>query len=729
MKLPTFGGWVRSPYSWERSGIFEKDQGTFVELSGNGLTDSDLPALFQQVDEILLHRSASKGALGSDVQALNMDLSCNPSISDDGVVQHLAPFLRRWPACRRLKLYKTCIGDRALDALSGWVAAGYAQELHLSDLGARVTGGAVYRLLEHLYSKGHYPYRGGHGAPCPLWLRLEHNGIRDTERLVDRFWHRGMALEVVNRADLGRIRPGVSSAWWGSRGVAQTAAVHLVLFHSQELRSYPWTRTRQFNGYPAASMIGKPGRKACTAVVAAWTSTRGSSGRAVAGTGEAVRRPLVRRAFLTAEAEAATFAAVKRRSPPPPPLTPPPPPPLPPPLLPPPALEPPLIPNDAGDTELASGAAPAAAATTPPSLGALEDARSRAPLVGILEKLMGVGALAAGGAAAGFADSGGLPVGADGRLDGSGAASVAAELLALHLRKALQVIVTCPTGDDPQVSARWRRHLHAASDPEAEASRILRLSNALCGQGWYGRLASRQQDHSEGGELLAPPECVDGPARISGPSTTGEDAQLLGLLDHLRDPVVTEELIDAGADSAQCGRGRGDRFTAAPFVDDDSTFVPASPPLPKFAATRPPVRDLEHNRADGPSLHSLAAASPASLPPSAPMVPNMATVSLAQTRLLEQSIPDGDGGHLRDEATANNGVRRGAASSAENAIAVDAAAAASAEHGSHGLSAGEHLAAAAGFSPSESPTSSVPPVSRRKKGTNKIAQGSCQGGA
>jgi len=221
------GCWQREAWSWDDY-IVTKGSTIRVELSGAELGDADLADLVWHLDCIMprcVERTDGK-------YTLNIDLSCNLYISDDGIADHLAPFLERWPVCHRLKLYKTSIGDGALDALSTWAAGGHARELHLSDLGGQVTADGVYGFLRAVHRKGKYPYWSPEGACCALWLRLEHNAVSNTDKLVSRALAEGMSLCVLRKEDLGQVRPGTS----GSLAAKDVPAVNLVLFHKQELR-------------------------------------------------------------------------------------------------------------------------------------------------------------------------------------------------------------------------------------------------------------------------------------------------------------------------------------------------------------------------------------------------------------------------------------------------------------------------------------------------------------
>merc|ERR1719388_647656 len=136
----------------------------------------------------------------------------------------LVPFLQQWKLCRRLKLFKTHIGDAAVKALAPWLAEGVCKELHLSDLlGAPPTSATLLSLLQGVHQGGEYPLPNGKGKSL-LWLRLERNGIADPEQLVEAAVQRGVSVKVVDPRD---CRPQVAM---GGVGVP---AIHLVLFHNQ----------------------------------------------------------------------------------------------------------------------------------------------------------------------------------------------------------------------------------------------------------------------------------------------------------------------------------------------------------------------------------------------------------------------------------------------------------------------------------------------------------------
>lgn len=210
-----------------------------VELNGRELGDSDLESLVRHLEGVMLRFIEQTDGK----YALSIDLSCNLYISDDGVQDHLAPFLHRWPVCHRLKLFKTSIGDGALAALSSWAASGHAHELHLSDLGGHVTGEAVFAFLKEVHERGQYPYWNSVGMPCALWVRLEHNGVPSPDKLVSRAHAEGISLSVLHKLDLGYVRPGMPSCQSTETDVP---AMNLVLFHKQELRvSRQWMSAMQ----------------------------------------------------------------------------------------------------------------------------------------------------------------------------------------------------------------------------------------------------------------------------------------------------------------------------------------------------------------------------------------------------------------------------------------------------------------------------------------------------
>mmetsp|Transcript_47466 Transcript_47466/g.88921 ORF Transcript_47466/g.88921 Transcript_47466/m.88921 type:complete len:1023 (-) Transcript_47466:174-3242(-) len=235
--------WGQNDWTWDATGacwgedqsewdeyIQIKDGTVRVDLKGAELGDADLKALVRHLDNFM--QSYVEKTHG--VYSLNIDLSCNSYISDQGVEQHLVSFLNRWPVCHRLKLYNNTIGDHALKALTSWISDGYVHELHLSDLLGKVTQDSVWYLLKEIHRKGNYPYVNGSRSKCALWLRLEHNGIQNVDDLIAKGKAAGMSLCVLDKNDLARVRPGASN-----KGVAQKdiAAVNLVLFRMQDRSS------------------------------------------------------------------------------------------------------------------------------------------------------------------------------------------------------------------------------------------------------------------------------------------------------------------------------------------------------------------------------------------------------------------------------------------------------------------------------------------------------------
>ena len=212
--------------SWSRWDCYISKTGRhfFLKLSDMMLSDGDLGLALQRFRSKITH---------SDV--FDIDLSMNP-ISDAGVIDYVVPFLADLPWCHRLKLFQTCIGDRALRALCSWIGLGYARELHLSDLGGDVTGAVVFELLCKVCLGGWYPFRNGWGQEySALWLRLENNNIRDTAALVSRCVAMDMNLVVLDEACMIRERPfgvGQKGPW------SRTPAVRLVYFYSQGVSSH-----------------------------------------------------------------------------------------------------------------------------------------------------------------------------------------------------------------------------------------------------------------------------------------------------------------------------------------------------------------------------------------------------------------------------------------------------------------------------------------------------------
>ncbi|CAE8648123.1 unnamed protein product, partial [Polarella glacialis] len=107
----------------------------------------------------------------------SLDLSRNPLITDRGIGRHLAPFLCKWSLCKKLRLDCTGIGDGGIQALLDWVAAGYPEELHLSDLCGQVSEAVIFQFLHAIHQRGRYPYQRSDGSWSSLWLRLDNNGL------------------------------------------------------------------------------------------------------------------------------------------------------------------------------------------------------------------------------------------------------------------------------------------------------------------------------------------------------------------------------------------------------------------------------------------------------------------------------------------------------------------------------------------------------------------------
>ncbi|CAK0854174.1 unnamed protein product, partial [Prorocentrum cordatum] len=196
-----------------------------VALCDAGICDADLEPLTARLDALLTDYYTDADTTADPNTDFTIDLSRNCGISDYGVDVFLVPFLKKWPFCRRLKLYQTSIGDKALYSLSSWVADGHAHELHLSDLRGAVSGEGVLALLRAIHSRGRYPYRMGARGRAPLWLRLEHNGIDGPGKLALRAAAEGLQLRVLTRGDMATTRPGSCS----TAGVA----VNMVLFTEQ----------------------------------------------------------------------------------------------------------------------------------------------------------------------------------------------------------------------------------------------------------------------------------------------------------------------------------------------------------------------------------------------------------------------------------------------------------------------------------------------------------------
>lgn len=216
--------------SWWQSRVHILANQVRVECSGVGLGDADLQPLLVFVATKLQELAWWTDDGYAAANALTLDISCNPNITDLGIGAHLVPFLKQWPACRRLKLYQTSIGDASLRALSCWISEGHAAELHLSDLGGVVSSDAVLQMLREIQWKKKYPYwTGTKGQATSLWLRLEHNGIDGVEELLAQSQQEGISFRVLDRGDMRGIRPGVATT--------RSPAIDLVLFRSQQQKA------------------------------------------------------------------------------------------------------------------------------------------------------------------------------------------------------------------------------------------------------------------------------------------------------------------------------------------------------------------------------------------------------------------------------------------------------------------------------------------------------------
>mmetsp|Transcript_107011 Transcript_107011/g.345281 ORF Transcript_107011/g.345281 Transcript_107011/m.345281 type:complete len:644 (-) Transcript_107011:48-1979(-) len=213
-----------------------------ADLSGANLCNADLKSFTAHLDALLEWRARC----GLSECNMTIDLSCNFGISDAGIAAYLTPFLRKWPTCRRLKLYQTSIGDQALQALSEWIASGYAYELHLSDLGGPVTGSTVFGLFLEIHRKGKYPCSLSNSQHCALWLRLEHNGIQHVDQLVAGAQVHGLSVRILCKTDLYRIRPGCSFV-----KRQEAPAVNLVLFRSQRRKKLVHDNSTASNAAPS----------------------------------------------------------------------------------------------------------------------------------------------------------------------------------------------------------------------------------------------------------------------------------------------------------------------------------------------------------------------------------------------------------------------------------------------------------------------------------------------
>eukprot|EP00928_Gymnodinium_smaydae_P056740 TRINITY_DN40068_c0_g1_i1.p1 TRINITY_DN40068_c0_g1~~TRINITY_DN40068_c0_g1_i1.p1 ORF type:complete len:550 (+),score=105.50 TRINITY_DN40068_c0_g1_i1:97-1746(+) len=206
--------------------VSSRDSCATVSLGGAHIGDRDLPSLFSHLEQ--------KFRI-NHIQTFDMDLSGNWNITDHGISSFVAPFLMRFPVCRRLRLFKTTIGDEALDSLSEWVAMGHARELHLSDLAGTVTEQGTLSFLRNICRLGRYPYWSNERKYAPLWLRLENNGLRSPGSVVDRGLREGLRLRVVEREELHNVRPGSPDK----------CSIHLVLF------SHQWRNKLSYDAPPA----------------------------------------------------------------------------------------------------------------------------------------------------------------------------------------------------------------------------------------------------------------------------------------------------------------------------------------------------------------------------------------------------------------------------------------------------------------------------------------------
>jgi hypothetical protein len=198
------------------------DSTVCVSLGDADLSDADLEPLTKYLDKLLNQVWKTHWCYN-----LDLDLSRNCGITDFGVSVHIVRFLRVWPACRRFKLYQTSIGNEALQALTPWIASGFVQELHLSDLCGTVDGEVVLHFLREINWRGNYPYRNSKDERVALWLRLEHNGIPDPDQLISAAHAEGLSVTALDKKDLVTIRPGTACK---SRALV---GINLVLFRMQ----------------------------------------------------------------------------------------------------------------------------------------------------------------------------------------------------------------------------------------------------------------------------------------------------------------------------------------------------------------------------------------------------------------------------------------------------------------------------------------------------------------
>jgi len=232
-----------------------------VSLSGRNIRDADLDSLTRFLRE---WQECNAGRFPHALD-LTLDLSCNPGISDYGIAVHIVPLLRKWPCCRRLKLYQTSVGDRALRALTPWISRGYAHELHLSDLGGELSSEVVLNLLRAIHGGGRYPYWKNSGGRASLWLRLEHNLLKNADEIVTQLRWEGMSIRILSRAELSSVRPGEDLRRRGQ----DNPEVILVLFRLQQRKELVQD-DRVHQGREILSLLGKSGAEAGPGPSLAW---------------------------------------------------------------------------------------------------------------------------------------------------------------------------------------------------------------------------------------------------------------------------------------------------------------------------------------------------------------------------------------------------------------------------------------------------------------------------
>lgn len=247
-----YGDWgpqgLQGPQEWVWDDYIKQQGATVrVNLCRLGLVDHDLASMLAHLDAVLdMMRS-----LVGEWYSYAIDVSCNLGITDGGVVTHLVPFLRRWPACHRLKLYQTAVGDATLMALHEWIAGGHAHELHMSQLAGGLSREAVLDLLLTIHGSRKYPYASEHGGQAALWLRLERNGIEKPEMLVNTALSCGMSLRVLHKSELPHVRPG------SLNDGRENPEVILVLFHEQtRVGSHRTSPSNNYSSSPCESISG-----------------------------------------------------------------------------------------------------------------------------------------------------------------------------------------------------------------------------------------------------------------------------------------------------------------------------------------------------------------------------------------------------------------------------------------------------------------------------------------